>query len=140
MKATTQARHSGYSFFKCNELASRTSKDLNFFSFLVPWDKILTKIYRITHKKFLIKISPKKTFQKISPQKFLKHFVCHSIKSMFRVLSMYIFGDNIKTDLNQMNDNLNETSIRNALNTRALETNKMLNGTSHIESWSNAEN
>ena len=39
--------------------------------------------------------------------------VCFNL--LFLVFSFMFYRDNIKTDLNQMNDNLNETSIQNAL-------------------------
>jgi hypothetical protein len=34
---------------------------------------------------------------------------------LFLISSFVLYRDNIKTDLNQMNDNLNETNIQNAL-------------------------
>jgi hypothetical protein len=40
--------------------------------------------------------------------------VCFNL--LFLVFSFVFYRDNIKTDFNQMNDNLNEKSIQNTLN------------------------
>ena len=80
----------GFFIFKCGELASRSSKDLNFLSLCIEtksWQKpkswktknnsTKSSSQKNPHNKFL----PKKSFQKIFPKNFLKKHPSNPLKN-----------------------------------------------------------